>query len=112
MTADLPHGFFTPADDDHVRREKAKARELRNSQWWRNVRGRGMCHYCGGRFPPRDLTMDHVVPIIRGGRSNKRNAVPCCKDCNSKKKHMVPVEWREYLDRLAGDGSGEAGRDG
>jgi len=26
--------------------------------------------------------------------------VPACKDCNSKKKSMVPVEWQEYLGSL------------
>lgn len=107
MSADSANDFFVPADEDHVRREKAKARELRASQWWKNVRGRGTCHYCRARFHPRDLTMDHVVPVIRGGRSTKGNVVPCCKACNSKKKHMVPVEWQEYLDRLAGRGTHE-----
>jgi hypothetical protein len=93
--------FFLPADEEHVRREKARARELRKSQWWKNVLGRGRCRYCGGRFHPRELTMDHIVPIIRGGRSTKGNVVPCCKACNSKKKYLLPSEWREYLDTLA-----------
>jgi 5-methylcytosine-specific restriction endonuclease McrA len=44
--------------------------------------------------------MDHIVPIIRGGRSTKGNLVPCCKQCNSNKKHMLPVEWEEYLEKL------------
>lgn len=94
--------YFETADEDHVRREKAKARELRNSQWWKNELGKGLCHYCGKRFHPRDLTMDHVVPVVRGGRSTRSNVVPACKDCNSRKKYMVPVEWQEYLARLAG----------
>ena len=85
------------AEDSHVRREKAKARELRESQWWKNLRGRGECYYCRRRFPPKELTMDHIVPLIRGGTSSKSNIVPCCKDCNSKKKYLLPVEWQEYL---------------
>jgi len=93
--------FFLAADEDHVRREKAKARELRNSQWWKNLRGEGQCYYCQARFSVSNLTMDHVVPIVRGGRSTKSNIVPCCKQCNSKKKHMLPIEWQEYLDSLA-----------
>ncbi|MFA4944634.1 MAG: HNH endonuclease [Lentisphaeria bacterium] len=93
--------FFDTADEEHVRREKARARELRNSPWWKNQLGRGQCHYCRRRVPPKELTMDHVVPIIRGGCSTKGNVVPACKACNSKKKHLLPVEWREYLDHLA-----------
>ncbi len=45
--------------------------------------------------------MDHVVPLVRGGRSTKGNVVPCCKDCNSKKKYLLPVEWVDYLKRCA-----------
>lgn len=101
VTADAFDQGFIPADDEHVRREKAKARELRRSQWWKNVLGRGQCHYCKQRFHPHDLTMDHVVPVIRGGRSTRGNVVPCCKECNSRKTYLLPVEWQEYLDALA-----------
>jgi len=107
---DDPSGFddfFIGADEEHVRREKAKARELRGSQWWKNQLGRGQCHYCKGRFPPKGLTMDHVVPVVRGGSSTRSNVVPCCKDCNSKKKYMLPIEWQEHLRRLADQSRGQ-----
>ncbi len=100
---ELEH-FFEAADEEHVRREKAKARKLRQSQWWKNVLGRGQCHYCRKRLHPSKLTMDHVVPVVRGGRTTRHNVVPCCKDCNSKKKYMLPVEWQEHIERLSGDG--------
>jgi len=90
----------TFASEEHISRERTKARELRRSQWWRNRRGKGQCHYCGHRFPPRELTMDHVVPIARGGKSVKSNVVPCCAECNAGKQSLVPVEWEEYLSRL------------
>jgi 5-methylcytosine-specific restriction endonuclease McrA len=44
--------------------------------------------------------MDHVVPISRGGKSKKGNIVPACKECNNKKKYLLPVEWNAYLERL------------
>jgi 5-methylcytosine-specific restriction protein A len=44
--------------------------------------------------------MDHIVPLIRGGKSTKGNIVPSCKECNSRKKHMVPLEWAEYMEKL------------
>ncbi|MGK0289893.1 MAG: 5-methylcytosine-specific restriction protein A [bacterium] len=89
--------YFIPADELHVRREKAKARDLRHSQWWKNQRGNGQCLYCKTRIPPKQLTMDHRIPIIRGGKSTKNNIVPCCKECNSKKKYLLPIEWDAYL---------------
>ena len=47
------------------------------------------------------VTMDHIVPISRGGKSTKSNVVVCCKECNNKKKYLLPIEWSEYLDSLA-----------
>ncbi|MFA6104504.1 MAG: HNH endonuclease [Victivallaceae bacterium] len=79
-------------DDKHVAREKQKAKELRQSQWWKNEIAKGRCHYCGKTFPPEALTMDHVLPIVRGGKSTKGNIVPCCKQCNNDKKYLTPAE--------------------
>jgi 5-methylcytosine-specific restriction endonuclease McrA len=45
----------------------------------------------------RALTLDHVVPLIRGGRSVRGNMVASCKDCNSKKQSLLPWEWDAYL---------------
>ena len=83
-------------------REKRKARDLRDSQWWKRRVAHGQCHYCGCSTPPRELTMDHVVPIVRGGASERGNVVPCCKECNSRKKDLLPLEWEEYLEGLGG----------
>lgn len=84
--------FFTPAPPEHQKREKAKARELRGSQWWKQQLGKGNCYHCGNRFPPDQLTMDHLIPIARGGKSDKKNCVPSCKDCNTKKGHQTRAE--------------------
>jgi len=91
---------FVPADSVHIRKEKQKARELRKTQWWKRRRAEGICYYCHRHFPPDDLTMDHLVPLARGGRTTRGNCVPCCKECNSRKKYLLPVEWQEYLDQL------------
>ena len=84
--------FLVEVDDATMRRERTKARELRASQWWKRKRAAGVCHYCGGRFPPAELTMDHLVPLVRGGRSTKGNLVPACKPCNDAKKHKLVFE--------------------
>lgn len=84
-------------DDSAIRAERQKARELRQSQWWKRKLAKGECHYCKKPTPSRELTMDHLVPLARGGRSTKGNVVPCCKECNTKKKQLLPTEWAEYL---------------
>ena len=84
--------FLVEVSEEEIRRERQKARELRASQWWKRKRGAGLCHHCGGKFPPGDLTMDHLVPIIRGGKSTKGNIVPSFKNCNGERKHRLPFE--------------------
>ena len=80
------------ADPTHVAREREKARELRKTAWWQRRVQKGVCAYCAGQFAPRELTMDHVVPVARGGRSTRGNVVAACKGCNNKKKLMTPAE--------------------
>jgi 5-methylcytosine-specific restriction endonuclease McrA len=93
-----PYGFNIEEED--LRRERQKARELRQSQWWKRRLAKGRCHYCGRAVAPAELTMDHIVPIARGGRSTKGNVVPACKDCNNRKRQLLPMEWEAYLQGL------------
>ncbi len=89
--------FAYDLDAHDLKRERRKARELRESQWWKRRLAKGVCGYCGQPTPPRELTMDHIVPIARGGQSTRGNAVPCCKQCNNAKKQLLPMEWDQYL---------------
>jgi len=87
-----PSPFLVEVSQEQIRRERQKAREMRASQWWKRRRAAGICHHCGEKFPPKDLTMDHLVAIIRGGKSTKGNLVPSCKRCNSERKYRLPFE--------------------
>jgi len=89
--------FAYDLSEEEIKRERRKARELRGSQWWKRRLAKGVCHYCDRSIPPKELTMDHIVPIARGGRSTKGNVVPCCKECNNNKKQLLPMEWEQYL---------------
>jgi 5-methylcytosine-specific restriction protein A len=84
--------FLVEVSEEDIRRERQKARELRASPWWKRKRGAGVCHHCGEKFSPHDLTMDHLVPIVRGGKSTKGNLVPSCKKCNSGRSYRLPFE--------------------
>jgi 5-methylcytosine-specific restriction endonuclease McrA len=92
--------IYSDIDETQIRKERTKARDLRKQRWWQNRIAMGVCHYCGGKVPPKELTLDHIVPLARGGRSTKGNCVPACKECNNRKKNLLPLEWEEYLDRL------------
>ncbi|MBF0460150.1 MAG: HNH endonuclease [Magnetococcales bacterium] len=93
--------LFIPVDDDFVARERRKAKQLKASAWWKNCLGRGVCAYCGQRVPPGALTMDHKMPIIRGGESTRRNCVPACLDCNQKKQNLPAEVWRTEMAKRA-----------
>ncbi|MCI0469207.1 MAG: HNH endonuclease [Nitrospirae bacterium] len=93
--------FIQEVADEEINRQRSTARSLRQTSWWKRKRSEGKCYYCGMAVNPSELTMDHVVPLIRGGKSIRSNIVAACKECNTKKKYMLPIEWGEYLNRLS-----------
>lgn len=56
------------------------------------LRDRNTCQFCGRVFPSSELTLDHVVPRSRGGRSTWENLVACCYRCNNSKGDRTPEE--------------------
>ncbi|SPF48333.1 HNH endonuclease [Syntrophobacter sp. SbD1] len=91
--------FIACVSPEQLRKEKEKARELRRAQWWKRQTARGECYYCHKKVPPAELTMDHIVALIRGGKSTRGNTVPACKECNGRKKYLLPIEWDEYMQK-------------
>ncbi len=74
--------------------EKEKAKKLRQSQWWNNlISSQPKCYYCSQVLERSNVTMDHIVPLSRGGKSSRGNIVPCCKSCNNNKKYMTATEF-------------------
>src|SRR4051794_4135278 len=88
------YDYIATVDETHIKRERAKARELRQSSWWKQQVGKGICYFCGGKFPRDELTMEHLMPVSRGGKSSKKNIVVSCKQCNSLKKNLTVAEIR------------------
>lgn len=80
-------------DEASIKREKHKAREIRQSNWWQNKLHKAVCFYCQVMIPKEEVTMDHVVPLAAGGKSTKGNLVTCCKSCNNDKKSTNPVDY-------------------
>ena len=54
-------------------------------------RQRHACCYCGER---RKLTVEHIIPILRGGRHAIGNLALACGSCNSSKGSHLLTEWR------------------
>jgi 5-methylcytosine-specific restriction endonuclease McrA len=61
------------------------------------ARDRHRCQYCGRRGTAFDLTLDHVLPKSRGGRTLAENLVTACQVCNNRKGDRTPEEARMPL---------------
>ena len=63
---------------------------------WKKIRERvlardGMvCNYCQRVMTPSIATVDHIVPLSKGGaRLDPLNLISCCRSCNSRKKDKI-----------------------
>lgn len=51
----------------------------------------GRCGYCKVN---QANTIDHIIPLLRGGSNYIGNIMPACGACNYSKQHKTLVEWR------------------
>jgi 5-methylcytosine-specific restriction endonuclease McrA len=91
------------ADERYLRSPKNKAKKRRDyarrkaaivpdrpvtaEDWLEIVAAhKNRCHYCRKR---KILTIDHVIPLSKGGKHVKENLVPACRGCNSAKNNKI-----------------------
>lgn len=55
------------------------------------------CFYCNSRLQENEKTVDHKLPVSRGGTNDMNNLVICCKSCNSKKNNQTEDEYRRAI---------------
>jgi len=60
------------------------------------IKNNKQCVYCGCNNPLM-LTIDHKIPISRGGTNEESNLQPCCWVCNQLKGSLTDREFRKYL---------------
>lgn len=60
-------------------------------------RDRHVCAYCGAHMHDADLTVEHILPVSRGGRHEWTNVVTACRSCNTRKGNRRPEEARMPL---------------
>jgi len=56
------------------------------------IRDNFRCQYTGAKLNTRTMTLDHVLPSSRGGKTEWTNVVSCCLDVNIKKGNRTPKE--------------------
>jgi 5-methylcytosine-specific restriction endonuclease McrA len=52
------------------------------------------CCYCGDAVTKSQATLDHVLPISKGGKTNFENIVTACGPCNFRKGNKTGPDWR------------------
>ena len=60
----------------------------------------GHCAYCGRPIKYKAMQVDHILAVMRGGKSIEENFYPSCRSCNATKATYTIEEFRE---RLVGD---------
>lgn len=83
-------------------------KRVRNRNRWQDIRlavfrrDGYTCRYCSwhadSEIEKQSLTVDHIIPVSKGGRSNMRNLVTACQNCNRKKGARV---YRHILKTMA-----------
>ncbi|TES85271.1 HNH endonuclease [Candidatus Aerophobetes bacterium] len=63
-------------------------------------RDKNICQYCGKKFQPEDLNLDHILPSSRGGKDSWENVVCSCVPCNLRKANRTLKEAGMNLIRL------------
>ncbi len=87
----LTEKFKAKKRRDYARRKEAivLGRIVTAEDWLEMVsRSKNRCYYCRKR---KVLTMDHVIPLSKGGKHVKENIVPACRSCNSTKGNRITM---------------------
>ena len=61
------------------------------------AKGNGHCAICGKKLSFRKLTIDHIIPLAKGGTNHFDNLQPVCCECNRFKSDLTPDEFLEKL---------------
>ena len=61
------------------------------------IRDLNTCQYCGAQSSKNNLTLDHVIPIVQGGKKSWENIVTACKPCNQRKGGRTPAQAGMHL---------------
>lgn len=83
-----------PPAGAHSKRSQGKARSWKKSRYRKHAQsGRGhklRCHWCPRYLAIDEATVDHRIPLHRGGLDNRNNFVIACEPCNQRRGHDMP----------------------
>jgi len=80
--------FNIPSIIRFIKRVNNKSGKSKSAKFSRAnilLRDNGECQYCRTKLDKKNFTFDHIIPVSQGGKTNWKNIVSCCKECNQKK---------------------------
>ena len=75
---------------------KALTKELREEAY---NKCKGHCAYCGCELEYKDMQVDHIVAVARGGTNDLENLLPACRQCNYDKHTMTIERFRKRISK-------------
>ena len=76
---------------DYTREEKEIMNKVKQSS--------SNCYYCGCKLNNNQKTVDHKLPMSRGGKTTEDNLVVSCIDCNQDKDSMTEDEFNKFNEK-------------
>lgn len=81
-------------EEKSKRKAPSAMKQMRLSLW----RKSSFCHWCKKDLSFRESTIDHVIPLARGGTNHPKNFVIACEACNSKRGCNMPEVTTERME--------------
>lgn len=80
------------------RKQKFIRRTLKpaNQDIIKDILQNNICYYCNKEIIGKK-TIDHKIPVSKGGTNDKENLVLCCVHCNSQKGNKTEEEYKKWL---------------
>jgi hypothetical protein len=79
------------------KRTRAKASRENSRMRFEVIERHGFtCHICSKPIHYTDFSIDHIIPISRGGTQDLDNLLPAHKVCNSQKSNKLPIKGGNY----------------
>lgn len=91
-------------------RDSRKNRKWNRRRLFRLYKKSSICHWCGKSVSPQEASLDHVIPLSRGGLTNMNNLVLAHKKCNHGRGNEMP-EIQNAQQLHSGQESGRVGQD-
>lgn len=60
----------------------------------------GHCAYCGCEISLKDMQVDHIVPLRKGGADDLSNMFPSCRSCNHYKSTLDVEQFRHMIEKM------------